>query len=138
MLPACGYEAVTGAKVREENKSQIAKLLSFIRTFLLVFAVISIFVGAFIIFNTFSMLVAQRSRELALLRAVGASRKQVTRACWARRSASASSARRSAWRPAADWRCCCSRRSRRAAPTSAADWRSPTSRCCGRTWSASR
>ena len=41
---------------------------------------ISIFVGAFIIFNTFSMLVAQRSRELALLRAVGASRKQVTRA----------------------------------------------------------
>ncbi|MFB9840729.1 FtsX-like permease family protein, partial [Actinoallomurus acaciae] len=58
----------------------IARLLSFLRTFLLVFAVISVFVGAFIIFNTFSMLVAQRSRELALLRAVGASRRQVTRA----------------------------------------------------------
>ena len=66
--------------MRKDDENEIAKLLSFIRTFLLVFAVISIFVGAFIIFNTFSMLVAQRSRELALLRAVGASRKQVTRA----------------------------------------------------------
>ena len=44
------------------------------------FAVISVFVGSFIIFNTFSMLVAQRSRELALLRALGASRRQVNRA----------------------------------------------------------
>ncbi len=80
VLPSPGIEAVSGAKVREENKNAVAQLLTFIRTFLLVFAVISIFVGAFIIFNTFSMLVAQRSRELALLRAVGASRKQVTRA----------------------------------------------------------
>jgi putative ABC transport system permease protein len=75
-----GYEAVTGTKVRDENKSALQSLLSFFRTFLLVFAFISIFVGAFIIFNTFSMLVAQRTRELALLRAIGASRKQVTRA----------------------------------------------------------
>ncbi|MDN3355233.1 FtsX-like permease family protein [Actinomadura sp. DC4] len=80
VLPSTGYEAITGTKMRKDNESDIAQLLSFIRTFLLVFAVISIFVGAFIIFNTFSMLVAQRSRELALLRAVGASRKQVTRA----------------------------------------------------------
>jgi putative ABC transport system permease protein len=80
VLPSPGYEAITGTKMRDENKSQIATIMSFMRTFLLVFAVISIFVGAFIIFNTFSMLVAQRSRELALLRAVGASRKQVTRA----------------------------------------------------------
>ncbi len=80
VLPSTGFEAVTGTKVRDENKNAIAQLLTFVRTFLLVFAVISIFVGAFIIFNTFSMLVAQRSRELALLRAVGASRKQVTRA----------------------------------------------------------
>jgi putative ABC transport system permease protein len=80
VLPSASYEAITGTKMREENKSDVAKILSFIRTFLLVFAVISIFVGAFIIFNTFSMLVAQRSRELALLRAIGASRKQVTRA----------------------------------------------------------
>ncbi len=80
VLPSPGYEAITGTKMRDENKSDVAKFMSFIRTFLLVFAVISISVGAFIIFNTFSMLVAQRSRELALLRAVGASRRQVTRA----------------------------------------------------------
>ncbi|WP_233526130.1 ABC transporter permease [Actinomadura spongiicola] len=75
-----GLEAVTGEKLREEAKSDIAAMMNFFRTFLLVFALISIFVGAFIIFNTFSMLVAQRTRELALLRAVGAARAQVTRA----------------------------------------------------------
>ncbi|MCO6007783.1 FtsX-like permease family protein [Actinoallomurus purpureus] len=80
VLPSSDYEAITGTKMRDENKSEVGRIMSFIRTFLLVFAVISIFVGAFIIFNTFSMLVAQRSRELALLRAVGASRRQVTRA----------------------------------------------------------
>ncbi|WP_240809908.1 ABC transporter permease [Actinomadura sp. WMMA1423] len=73
-------EAVTGEKLREESKSDIAAMMSFFRTFLLVFALISIFVGSFIIFNTFSMLVAQRTRELALLRAIGAARGQVTRA----------------------------------------------------------
>ncbi|WP_344892866.1 ABC transporter permease [Actinomadura meridiana] len=73
-------EAVTGEKLREESKSDIATMMNFFRTFLLAFALISIFVGAFIIFNTFSMLVAQRTRELALLRAVGAARAQVTRA----------------------------------------------------------
>ena len=73
-------EAVTGEKLREESKSDIAAMMSFFRTFLLVFALISIFVGSFIIFNTFSMLVAQRTRELALLRAIGAARAQVTRA----------------------------------------------------------
>jgi putative ABC transport system permease protein len=78
VLPSPEYEAITGSKLRKENESQVAKILSFVRTFLLVFAVISIFVGAFIIFNTFSMLVAQRSRELAMLRALGASRRQVT------------------------------------------------------------
>ncbi len=47
--------------------------------FLLVFAAIALVVGSFLIVNTFSMLVAQRSRELALFRALGASRRQVTR-----------------------------------------------------------
>jgi len=79
VLPA-GYEALTGTQMREEFKSDVDQLMSFFRTFLLVFALISIFVGAFIIFNTFSMLVAQRTRELALLRAIGASRRQITRA----------------------------------------------------------
>ncbi|WP_415952578.1 ABC transporter permease [Streptomyces sp. KLOTTS4A1] len=50
-----------------------------IKTFMLVFAGIALFVGIFIIANTFTMLVAQRSREIALMRAVGASRRQVTR-----------------------------------------------------------
>lgn len=79
VLPG-NVEAITGTKLRDDAKSDIASMMSFFRIFLLIFALISIFVGAFIIFNTFSMLVAQRTRELALIRAVGASRKQVTRA----------------------------------------------------------
>jgi putative ABC transport system permease protein len=79
VLPG-NLEAITGTTLREEAKSDVAQIMSFFRTFLLIFALISIFVGAFIIFNTFSMLVAQRTRELALLRAVGAARAQVTRA----------------------------------------------------------
>ncbi|TDC77542.1 FtsX-like permease family protein [Actinomadura sp. 7K507] len=79
VLPA-NLEAITGTEMSEEAQSDIAEMMGFFRTFLLAFALISIFVGAFIIFNTFSMLVAQRTRELALLRAVGAARGQVTRA----------------------------------------------------------
>jgi putative ABC transport system permease protein len=78
VLPA-NAEAVTGKTVGEESKKQFDTILGFISIFLFVFAVISLFVGAFIIANTFSMLVAQRTRELALLRAVGASRGQVIR-----------------------------------------------------------
>lgn len=75
-----GFEAVTGAEVARENATMVQQALRFLNTFLLVFGFLAVFVGAFIIFNTFSMLVAQRTRELALLRAVGASRGQVTRA----------------------------------------------------------
>lgn len=75
-----GFEAVTGAAVARENATMVQHALRFLNTFLLVFGFLAVFVGAFIIFNTFSMLVAQRTRELALLRAVGASRGQVTRA----------------------------------------------------------
>ena len=71
------YQAFTGDGLAAEDSNDIKDALGFFSTFLLVFAVISIFVGSFIIFNTFSMLVAQRSRELALLRALGASRRQV-------------------------------------------------------------
>ena len=70
-------EAVTGDQVRDEATESILTILGFITTFLLVFAGISLFVGAFIIANTFSMWVRQRTRELALLRAVGASPLQV-------------------------------------------------------------
>ena len=72
-------EATTGDDYAEENESGIADQLQFINIFLLVFAAVAVVVSTFLIINTFSILVAQRSRELALLRALGASRKQVRR-----------------------------------------------------------
>ncbi|WP_068251152.1 ABC transporter permease [Janibacter corallicola] len=74
-----GYKAWTGKDLAEENASDVEQALGFITTFLLVFAGIALFVGSFLIINTFGILVAQRGRELALLRAMGASRGQVTR-----------------------------------------------------------
>ncbi|WP_285695228.1 FtsX-like permease family protein [Actinomadura sp. NBRC 104412] len=80
VLPeGAGLEAVTGRQVTEETAGQLREILAILRTFLLVFAMIAVFVGTFLIFNTFGMLVARRTRELALLRAVGASRGQITR-----------------------------------------------------------
>ena len=70
-------EAVTGAAVEADNEDAVQQGLGFFTTFLLVFAGVALFVGAFIIVNTFSMLIGQRARELALLRALGASRRQV-------------------------------------------------------------
>jgi putative ABC transport system permease protein len=78
LLPASA-EALTGKKIADETTTSFQKGLGVFTTFLLVFAGITLFVGAFIIVNTFSMLIAQRTRELALLRAVGASRGQVFR-----------------------------------------------------------
>ena len=72
-----GYEVLTGDELTAENQSEFQKGLRFFTVFLLTFAGVSLFVGSFIIFNTFSVLVAQRSRETALLRALGASRRQV-------------------------------------------------------------
>jgi putative ABC transport system permease protein len=72
-------EAITSKAATDEASAEIKDGLGFFNTALLVFGFISLFVGGFLIFNTFSMLVAQRTRELALLRALGASRKQVTR-----------------------------------------------------------
>ncbi|HET9860875.1 MAG TPA: FtsX-like permease family protein [Nocardioidaceae bacterium] len=74
-----GFEAVTGDTAADESASDLLEAISFITTFLLIFAGISLVVGSFLIVNTFSILVAQRSKELALLRALGASRRQVTR-----------------------------------------------------------
>ena len=74
-----GVEVVTGQTVVNEQTSTIDKALVFFSTALLVFAFISLFVGAFTILNTFSIIVGQRTRELALLRIVGASRRQVFR-----------------------------------------------------------
>jgi len=68
----------TGQQAADKAAADINKALQFVNIFLLVFAGIALFVGTFIIVNTFSMLVGQRTRELALLRAVGATRRQVT------------------------------------------------------------
>jgi putative ABC transport system permease protein len=75
-LPA-GTEVVTGKTVTKESQSALRKALSFFYTFLLIFAVIAVLVGGFMMFNTFSITVAQRTRETGLLRAVGASRRQI-------------------------------------------------------------
>jgi putative ABC transport system permease protein len=72
-----GFQAQTGAESAAQQSDDIKGALGFLTTTLLVFAGISLFVGAFVIYNTFSILVAQRTRELALLRALGASRRQV-------------------------------------------------------------
>ena len=82
-----GVEVVTGQTVLNEQTSSINQALSFFSTALLVFAFISLFVGAFTIFNTFSITVGQRTRELALLRVVGASRRQVFRSVLAEAAA---------------------------------------------------
>ena len=74
-----GVEVVTGQTVANEQSNDVNQSLSFFSTALLVFAFISLFVGGFTIFNTFSITVGQRTRELALLRIVGASRQQVFR-----------------------------------------------------------
>ncbi|HET6952740.1 MAG TPA: FtsX-like permease family protein [Acidimicrobiales bacterium] len=73
-------EVVTGAEITEESQSDIKEALSFVTRFFLVFALIALFVGSFVIYNSFSIIVAQRTREVALLRAIGARRRQVRRA----------------------------------------------------------
>ena len=72
-------EVVTGQTIIDEDQNVVSQALSFFNTALLIFALISLFVGAFTIYNTFSIIVGQRTRELALLRVVGASRRQVFR-----------------------------------------------------------
>ena len=70
-------EAVTSAQITGESARAVRKNLSMFTTILVAFAAVSLLVGAFVIWNTFSVLVAQRRREVALLRAVGATRRQV-------------------------------------------------------------
>jgi putative ABC transport system permease protein len=72
-----GYKVQTGKEAAASQADQIKEGLSFFNYFLGGFAVVSLLVGSFIIVNTFSILVAQRTRELALFRALGASRRQV-------------------------------------------------------------
>ncbi|MFF0964161.1 ABC transporter permease [Streptomyces sp. NPDC003703] len=79
VLPKGTTETTTAEKLADDQAKAISSAMSSMKQGLLVFAGIALFVGTFIIANTFTMLVAQRTKELALLRAVGASRRQVTR-----------------------------------------------------------
>lgn len=75
-MPA-GIETITGEESIDELQTDISDALGFFNTFMTIFALIALFVAAFIIYNTFSILVAQRTKETALLRALGAGRRQV-------------------------------------------------------------
>jgi len=76
-VPGMDVEVLTGDQMRADSREQWQSMLGFISTFLLVFAGIALFVGTFMISNTFAMVVRQRQREFAMLRAVGASPSQV-------------------------------------------------------------
>jgi putative ABC transport system permease protein len=76
MLPD-HVQALTGKQVADEGTTAVRDALGIFTTVLLVFAGVSLVVGSFVIWNTFNVLVAQRRREVALLRAVGATRRQV-------------------------------------------------------------
>ena len=78
LLPSDKLETLTGAEITEETTSQIKKVLGFLTTFLTAFSFIALGIGCFVIYNVFSITAAQRQRESALLRAIGASRRQVT------------------------------------------------------------
>jgi putative ABC transport system permease protein len=72
------YEVLTGEELSEDAARAINDTFGrFLSTALLSFAFVALLVGAFLIFNTFTIIVAQRTRELALLRCLGASRRQV-------------------------------------------------------------
>ncbi|HEY9374493.1 ABC transporter permease [Streptomyces sp.] len=71
--------AQTGQALADQQAEEIESGLGALKQVLLGFAAIALFVGVFLIANTFTMLVAQRTKELALMRAVGASRRQITR-----------------------------------------------------------
>ncbi|MGD9701757.1 MAG: ABC transporter permease [Acidimicrobiia bacterium] len=72
-----GAEAATGQQLTEETQNTIRDAMSFFDTFLLVFACIALVVAGFTIYNTFQIIITQRTREMALLRSLGATRRQV-------------------------------------------------------------
>lgn len=71
-------ETLTGAQITKETQDQIGQVLSFLTIFLTAFSLIALGIGCFVIYNVFSITIAQRLRENALLRAIGASRRQVS------------------------------------------------------------
>ena len=104
VVPA-GAEAVTGATVSKENADAIKDDLKIVGVLFTVFAGIALFVGAFIIWNTFTMIITQRTREIALMRAIGATRRQVLRSLLLEAMADRhASRRRSGSASASPWR----------------------------------
>ncbi|MET1002012.1 MAG: FtsX-like permease family protein [Acidimicrobiia bacterium] len=77
-LSAENVEVVTGKQLTEESQDDVDQFLSIFNRILIVFAAVALFVSCFIIYNTFTIVVTQRTREMALLRAIGASTRQVT------------------------------------------------------------
>jgi putative ABC transport system permease protein len=75
-----GTQVRTGAEQAKKSSSATNSFLSFFKTFLLAFAGIALFVGSFVIANSLSITIAQRTREFATLRTLGANRRQVLRA----------------------------------------------------------
>ncbi|MBE2314761.1 ABC transporter permease [Solirubrobacter sp. CPCC 204708] len=69
----------TGEEAAEQQAQDLSEALGFIRIALLIFAGVALLVGGFLIFNTFTVTVAQRTKEFALLRVLGASRGQILR-----------------------------------------------------------
>ncbi len=74
-----GTRAITGEEKANEQSDSLDSILSYINIFAIAFALISLFVGAYIIVNTFRIIVTQRTREFGLLRAIGATGKQIRR-----------------------------------------------------------
>ncbi|MCX4981356.1 ABC transporter permease [Streptomyces sp. NBC_00572] len=74
-----GYKLQTAAEAADAGREDVASFLDVMKYAMLGFAFIAFIVGIFLIVNTFSMLVAQRTREIGLMRAIGSSRKQVNR-----------------------------------------------------------
>jgi putative ABC transport system permease protein len=72
-----GTEVLTGAELTREAQDTIRDAFGFFNTFLMVFAVIGLVVACFTIYNTFQIVITQRTREMALLRALGATSRQV-------------------------------------------------------------
>ncbi len=72
-------DVITGAAATDETRKATGASLQFINMFLMTFAIVALVVGSFVIYNTFSITVVQRTKETALLRAIGAKRKQVMR-----------------------------------------------------------
>lgn len=77
LITGDSVDVIAGEALTAEDQAAVADNLAFFNMFMLIFALVAVFVGAFIINNTFSITVAQRTREMAMLRAIGADRRQI-------------------------------------------------------------